>query len=193
MCKDREIFQQLIAVTNRSLSVHPFEEQIERVASRHPRALILREKDLPEEEYRALAERVLAICAAHEVLCILHSYPETALALGCPAVHLPLPLLERYREMVPRFQAVGSSVHSVFEAKRAEELGAAYLTAGHIYMTDCKKGLAPRGLPFLREVVRAVSIPVYGIGGIGLDEGQLAEVLSCGAAGGCVMSAMMRI
>lgn len=182
-----------MAVTNRHLAARPFEEQVERVCRLHPKALILREKDLSEEEYRELAERILEICGRYEVPCILHSYPETALALCCPAIHLPLPLLERYREMIPEFQTVGSSVHSVSEAVRAEELGATYLTAGHIYVTDCKKGLAPRGLSFLAEVVRAVSIPVYGIGGIGICEEQLAEVLSCGAAGGCVMSAMMHV
>ena len=31
------------------------------------------------------------------------------------------------------------------------------------------------------------------IGGIHLGTGQLTEVLSCGAAGGCIMSEMMRI
>lgn len=56
--------------------------------------------------------------------------------------------------------------------KEAEQLGASYLTAGHIYATDCKRGLPPRGLGFLKEVCREVSIPVYGIGGIKFDEEQ---------------------
>ncbi len=51
-------------------------------------------------------------------------------------------------------------------------MGASYLTAGHIYATDCKRGLPPRGLGFLKEVCREVSIPVYGIGGIKFDEEQ---------------------
>ena len=67
------------------------------------------------------------------------------------------------------------------------------MTAGHIYATDCKKGAPPRGLAFLEEVCRAVDIPVWAIGGIGLDGGQLAEVKARGAAGACVMSGMMRV
>ena len=43
------------------------------------------------------------------------------------------------------------------------------MTAGHIYATDCKQGLPPRGLDFLEEVCRAVDIPVWAIGGIGKD------------------------
>ena len=79
------------------------------------------------------------------------------------------------------------------EALEAEALGASYLIAGHIYATDCKKGLPARGTGFLRAVCEAADIPVYGIGGIHLDEAQIKEVLGCGAAGGCIMSGMMRI
>ena len=70
-------------------------------------------------------------------------------------------------------------------------MGADYLIAGHIYATDCKKGLPPRGRDFLREICSNLSVPVYGIGGISLEEKQIGEVLDCGAKGACVMSGAM--
>ena len=51
------MYRDLIAVTNRHLCSCPFTEQITRVCKLHPKALILREKDLPEEEYFSLAGR----------------------------------------------------------------------------------------------------------------------------------------
>lgn len=39
-------------------------------------------------------------------------------------------------------------------------------------MRQIVRGLPPRGLGFLKEVCREVSIPVYGIGGIKFDEEQ---------------------
>ena len=87
---------------------------------------------------------------------------------------------------------IGCSIHSVEEAIMAEKLGASYITAGHIYATDCKKGLAPRGLDFLENVVRSVSIPVYAIGGIDIEGDRRKEVMIRGAAGSCIMSGMMR-
>ena len=78
-----------------------------------------------------------------------------------------------------KFTKIGISIHSVEEAKEAEQLGASYLTAGHIYATDCKRGLPPRGLGFLKEVCREVSIPVYGIGGIKFDEEQWNDMKKC--------------
>ena len=37
------------------------------------------------------------------------------------------------------FKVIGTSVHSVEDAIKAEQLGATYMTAGHIFATDCKK------------------------------------------------------
>lgn len=56
------MYRDLIAVTNRHLCSRPFTEQITRVCKLHPKALILREKDLPEEEYFSLARQVKEIC-----------------------------------------------------------------------------------------------------------------------------------
>lgn len=187
------IYENILAVSNRKLCSRPFEEQIKRVCSHHPRALILREKDLPEEEYYLLAKEIMEICMEYKVFCILHTYVEAARRLEVQSIHLPLFLLERYQGKLDDFTVIGTSVHSVEEAKKAQMLGATYLTAGHVYATDCKKGLPPRGLKFLREVCGAVSIPVYAIGGIKLHGGQIKEVMDCGAAGGCVMSEMMLI
>ena len=87
---------------------------------------------------------------------------------------------------------LGSSVHSLEEAEEAFSLGAEYLTAGHIYATDCKKGLPPRGTAFLEEICRAVPVPVYAIGGIRLEQEQIEKTLAAGARGVCIMSGAMR-
>ncbi len=181
----------IICVTNRKLCGGDFLAQIEKVAAARPKALILREKDMSPEEYGQLAGRVMEICRRYGIPCILHSFTDIAIELGADAVHLPLPkLLELPDEMKSRFRRIGASCHSVSDAVSAEKAGAAYITAGHIFATDCKKGLPPRGLDFLREVCGSVSVPVYAIGGISPQ--NISEVLACGAAGGCIMSGLMR-
>ena len=64
------------------------------------------------------------------------------------------------------FSILGASCHSVTDALLAERLGCTYITAGHIFATECKKGLPGRGVAFLEEVCKSVSIPVYALGGI---------------------------
>ncbi|MFR9001159.1 MAG: thiamine phosphate synthase [Anaerobutyricum soehngenii] len=46
------------------------------------------------------------------------------------------------------FQIIGASCHSLEEAKEAQNLGCTYITAGHIFLTDCKKGLPREGTSF---------------------------------------------
>lgn len=187
----------IIAVTNRSLCERPFLEQIERVCRQKPRAIILREKDLTKEEYYELAKDVNEICEKYKVLFIPHAFLEVARELNIDRIHLPLAKFEEFsknaKESLAFFQTIGVSTHSVEDALLAQKLGATYITAGHIYTTDCKKGLAPRGLAFLKDVCQAVEIPVYGIGGINLDEEKIKAVKEAGAAGSCIMSAMMRV
>ena len=181
----------LLCVTNRTLCCEDFLERVNRIAVCAPKGIILREKDLPEETYRTLAEQVMAICEKHHVPCILHSFAQAALALNAEAFHAPLSVLRSMSDTErEHFAILGASCHSVEEAQEAERLGCAYITAGHIFATDCKKGVPPRGLEFLRAVCAAVSVPVYAIGGIS-DE-NIAAVRACGAAGACVMSEAMQ-
>lgn len=183
----------VIAVTNRHLCSHPLTEQIERICRLHPGAVLLREKDLSESDYKTLAQDVMKICETYRIPCILHTHMDVARELNSSFLHLPLPLFRKYHEQTDGFAKVGTSVHSVEEALEAEKLGASYLIAGHIYATDCKKGIPPRGPEFLRTVCQTVHLPVYAIGGIRLEEKQLQEVVGCGAAGGCIMSGTMSL
>lgn len=181
----------LICITNRKLCSNNFLGQIEMIASAHPKAIVLREKDLSEKEYEQLARQVMQICQKHGTQCILHSFSNVATTLGATAVHMPLPLLQK---MTPQekshFQIIGASCHSLEEAKEAQNLGCTYITAGHIFLTDCKKGLPGRGLPFLEEICKTVRIPVYAIGGISSQ--NMESVRKTGAAGACIMSGFMR-
>lgn len=181
----------IICVTNRALCEDDFLERIEKIASCRPKGIILREKDMEEAKYRVLAAQAIGICSKYDVTCILHSFIETAIQLKAEAIHLPMHVLRSMDENKKKnFKIVGASCHSVDEAKEAESLGCTYITAGHVFATDCKKGVAPRGLDFLRNVCKSVSIPVYAIGGI--SERNIAEVIDAGAKGACIMSGFMK-
>lgn len=180
----------IICVTNRKLCGN-FLPRIEEIAACRPKGIILREKDLPEDEYARLAREVKAVCDNYDVPFIMHSFVQAAISLGVNRIHLPMPLLRQLTaEEKTEFHNIGASVHSAEEAKEAETLGASYLTAGHIFATDCKKGLPGRGPEFLSEVCRSVNIPIYAIGGISPE--NIKEVRKAGASGACVMSGLMQ-
>ena len=181
---------EVLCVTNRLLCREDFPVRIERLAKAQPKGIILREKDLSESEYRSLAQAVMEICGRYGTPCILHSFADIAIELGVNNLHLPLHIL---RELPPGkrscFTAIGASCHSVEEAKEAEALGCTCIIAGHVFDTDCKKGLPGRGLDFLKQVCESVSLPVYAIGGINAE--NAAQAINAGARGVCVMSGAM--
>ena len=181
----------IICVTNRKLCRTDFLSKIEEIAKTGVSGIILREKDLSGEEYKKLAQKVMKICKKYNTLCILHSFYEVAIQLESDAVHLPLPLLRKMTdEQKSNFRILGASCHSVEDALEAERLGCTYIIAGHIFATDCKKGVEPRGPEFLKDICESVSIPVYAIGGI--NASNIESVKNAGAKGGCIMSGFMR-
>lgn len=173
----------ILCVTNRALCRENFLTRIERIAAAHPRAIVLREKDLSEVEYEALCYKVLLLCKKYGVPLILSGHADLAKALGC-AVQQPF---SASGALTP--QGAGVSVHSVGEAIALADSPAAYLVAGHIWNTACKADLAARGVPFLQAVAQAAYQPVFAIGGV--TPARMADVYAAGACGACVMSALM--
>lgn len=178
----------LICITNRTLCRDDFLQRISRIAIGKPGAIMLREKDLGMAEFADLAEKIKEICDASGVPLIINQNIAIAAKLKITRVHLSMADLLTYRSVLENY-LVGASVHSVREAKEAEASGVSYMIAGHIFPTDSKKGLPPRGLSFLKEVSAAVAVPVFAIGGITRD--RVKSVLRAGASGICVMSEAM--
>lgn len=181
----------LIYITNRKLcdSLGDYYDRIDLLCKGKPDAIILREKDLSLSEYTKVAERIKYICDTNNVQLIINQNITTAIAQDIPNIHLSIADLRKNTDIINQFNKVGASIHSVEEAKEAKRLGANYLIAGHIYPTECKKGVPPRGLIFLKQVCDSVEIPVYAIGGISTQ--RTNEVLGTGAQGICIMSEAM--
>ena len=190
----------IICITNRQLfnNFHPncnsdedYLDHIRRITAIHPNAIILREKDLSDEDYLRLAEKVIPICENNGVQCILHNCVTAAVRLRHKAIHLPMPVLQSLTaEQRSFFTTLGASCHSLSEAVTAQQLGCTYITASHIFPTGCKRDIPAKGLTFLREICQNADIPVYALGGIHPSNMQI--VLDTGAAGVCMMSEFMR-
>lgn len=197
-----EEIMNIIAITNRSLCQEDFFTRIERLANSSVEKIILREKDLKEEEYKQLAARCKSICNAYGKPLFINSYIEAAEELEIWQIQLS------YSDFVQaiktgklqRFQEIGVSVHSLEEARWAVQNGCDFLITGHIFATDCKKGLPPRGISFLENICEGIKkvteeyyikkeIKVYGIGGINTE--NIEQIRLC-TTGACIMSLLMQ-
>lgn len=179
MCK-------LIVVTNRTLCRGDFLEQIHAVCLAGADKIILREKDLREDCYENLAKNVFSICEKYGTELVLHQNISVAKRLGIRNIHLSVPMLVEHFEELEAFEQIGASVHSMQQLETAKKYGAAYVFYGHVFQTDCKQGIPPRGLLALREICEQAAFPVYAIGGITPENAE--EALEAGADGVCIMS-----
>ena len=94
------------------------------------------------------------------------------------------------RQLAPPGFIIGVSVATVEEAIEAEREGADYLALSPIFSTASKDNAGPgHGLDRLREIRRAVSIPVIAIGGI--NRQNVRDVIAAGADGIAVISAVV--
>lgn len=178
----------IISISNRKLCTDDFLSRLESISNSGVESIYLREKDLSQEEYRELAEKVLKICNNCDIYIV--KYIDVAKILNCDSVHLSFRDFISNHNDLKDFKNISVSVHSVDEAIQSESFGATRLITGHIFPTDCKKNIAPRGLEYLKDICNGVSIPVYAIGGITPQNAY--KTVHCGADGICVMSSLMQ-
>ncbi|MUP48362.1 thiamine phosphate synthase [Veillonellaceae bacterium M2-8] len=173
----------ILAITNHALVSTNYWDRLEKIVASPIDSIILREKTLSEDDYAEYAQRLLKICNIHDKTCILHNFGKVAVRLHIPRFQCSLSYLESHSSLLYYMTNLGVSVHTVAEAKRAEELGATYIMASHVFPTSCKKDMPPIGVDTVREICQAVSIPVYALGGINLETiTQLRDVPITGVA-----------
>ena len=195
-------------ITNRKLCENEnLEKQIKKIFSAYEKkiilknfeivALTLREKDLDKNKYLNLVKKIYPICKKYGIDLILHQNYDLNLdeKYNIEGIHLSYEIFKSLNKnirekLIKKYKRIGVSIHSLEEAKDVENLGATYVVAGHIFETDCKKGLEPRGLNFIKELSSILTIPIFAIGGINEENSSL--VLNSGAFGVCMMSSLMR-
>ena len=179
----------VFVVTDRKIMIKPFIEQIAEISESGVDMIILREKDLIEPEYRYLATECLAICTEYGVPLCINTYVNTAKAMKIENVQLPLGTMRKLTDR-EGLSSIGVSVHSVKEAKEATELGADYLIAGHIFQTESKPNVVPKGPELIKDICKNVNVPVYAIGGI--TSYNIKQIASNGGSGVCIRSSAMK-
>lgn len=190
--------KRIVCITNRHLVTGDFLAQIERVAAMElVDWIIVREKDLTAEAYRTLFAEVAQIVQRRGKKCLSHGQ-HASLACGADGIHLPLAALRDWRaanagRSLPQEDAaalVGASAHTIEELAEAAALGASYATFSPVFATSCKPDVAPHGVDALAAACQTSPLPVFALGGIGMD--KLDACIEAGAAGCCMMSMLMR-
>jgi thiamine-phosphate pyrophosphorylase len=155
--------------------------------------LQLRDKELGGLEMFRLAVdlRDMADKAGGGCVFLVNDRVDVAVAAGADGVHLgqedlPAPSA---RSLIGADMVMGISATTREQAEQAMAQGADYLGVGPVFATPTKPDVvAPIGIAGLREIRKAVDLPIVAIGGI--DENNAEEVFEEGADGIAVISAV---
>ncbi len=152
----------------------------------------LREKERTTRAYLSLAEKVHEITRRYDIPLIIDDRVDIALAVNAEGVHvgqsdMPVHIA---RKLMGEDKIIGATTKTVPQAIEAYKQGADYLGVGAIYPTTTKVKTVLTSVDTLKEIVKAVSIPVNAIGG--LNKENISILKGSGIAGICVVSAIMK-
>lgn len=150
--------------------------------------LQLRHKSAPDRDLLPLARELREATREHDALLIINDRPDLALLADADGVHLgpdDLPI-RAARRLIGHDRLIGATANTVALAQQAEADGADYVGCGAVFPSPSKPDREVIGVPRWARVAKAVRIPVFAIGGIGLDNvGELT-------AAGCSRIAVIR-
>jgi thiamine-phosphate pyrophosphorylase len=137
----------------------------------------VREKDMDARGLLELATTIVRIAHGSATRVLVNDRLDVALAADAHGVHLPsdgLPVTA----VRPLIALVGISTHSLDDVQRAETDGADFVVFGPLFETPGKTAI---GLDRLTRVASGTDVPVYGIGGITIE--NAGSVITAGAVG----------
>ncbi len=187
---DRESMR-LYVVTDRTwLGENQLEDQVEAIVQAGATFLQIREKNLPEAAFIALAKRIKRMTDRQGLPFVVNDSLEVALAADADGVHVGQSDLDarNVRAVIGPHKIVGVSVQTVEQAIRAQESGADYIGVGAVFVTGTKADAEAVSLETLKTICSSVSIPVVAIGGINEKTAPLLK--GCGIDGIAVVSAI---
>ncbi len=181
----------LCVLLTRELCRLPWEQVVTRAIDGGADAIQVREKNLSTRELIEHVRAVRAIAHARGVATIVNDSLDVALAAEAEGVHLgvdDLPVRVA-RRIAGASLRIGSSTHSLDEARAAIDAGADHCGVGAMYASTLKPELAPSGEAYLRAFLSEFPhIPHLAIGGI--TPSRVGALAKAGCRGVAVSSAI---
>ena len=173
-------------------SEEEFLRRVERALMGGVTILQLREKNKTTREYITLAEKVHSIAKRYNVPLIIDDRVDVALAADAEGVHLGAEdmTIAQARKILGKDKIIGATAKTVPWALDVYGQGADYLGVGAIYPTTTKVKTVLTSTDTLRDICKAVPIPVNAIGG--LNKENIDVLAGIPIAGICAVSAIMK-
>ncbi len=139
-----------------------------------------------------LADELHELTSRSSTPLIVNDHAEVASKVPVEGVHVGQDddSIEVARRKAGRAVVVGKSTHSLGQARAAQREGADYIGFGPIFATPTKPDYVPIGLSDIKQVHAEVSLPIFCIGGIKLD--NLGQVIAAGTRRVTIVSGLLK-
>ncbi|MGG5462213.1 thiamine phosphate synthase [Clostridium sp. B9] len=179
----------MFLISNRNLvNKEMYFETLNKASKLGVKNIILREKDLNDEEFFSLYSKVKSLISSDTNL-IINSNVDVFKRVDEKYIQLPFEIFIKRRVEITDKKII-VSIHSVGEAIVADNLGVEYIMASPIFETECKPGTKGKGVDFIRELRQKVKCKIIALGGI--DKNNYKEVLKAGADDFACMSILFK-
>ncbi len=150
----------------------------------------IREKNLNEQDFEEEALQLKKLCGKYRIPFVVNDNVRLAKKIDADGVHIGQDdmTLPEARKILGGQKIIGVSAQTVQEAVLAETQGADYLGVGAVFQTGSKDDAVEVPLETLKEICKAVKIPVVAIGGITKD--NVSGLKDSGICGISVISAI---
>ncbi len=171
-----------LAITGAASGRADYIEKVSAVLERGVSLLQLRAHHLGDSEYTATAGELAALCRRAGASLIANTSVGIYRHCDCDGLHLTGRRLMALQERpVPDRQWFGASCHSLEELRKAEALGADYVTLSPVLPTTTHPKAMTLGWLRFGEMTQQAKVPVFALGGMG--EQYLHKVFDCGGQG----------
>ena len=152
----------------------------------------LRGKNKSIDELADIAAALHEITSRSSMPLIVNDHAEVARKASVEGVHVGQDddSIQVARRKTGCAVLVGKSTHSLEQARAARAEGADYIGFGPIFATPTKPDYAPIGLSEIKNVHSDVTVPIFCIGGIKLD--NLEEIIAAGAQRVAIVSGLLK-
>lgn len=174
---DKEELLLYLVTDRRWLGESRLEEVVELTIKNGVTFVQLREKKLDYDSFEEIAISVKKVTDKHDIPFVINDNIELAKQIDADGVHIGQEdmSVSEARSIICDDKILGVSARNIEEALSAQKDGADYLGIGSVFETSSKLDALSMDFKELKNIRKAISIPIVAIGGINYDNIHLLK------------------
>ena len=150
-------------------------ENLDILLSNGIKLIQIRAKSLPQSGVESFLDVAYPLCRKKGVRLLLNSAMQEVWQFSADGIHLTSRHLMALESRPANLDWLAASCHNVKELQHAQAIGVDFAVLAPVMPTATHSGVKTLGWGTFAEIVSKVNIPVYALGGMGLNDAHIAR------------------